>query len=379
MSARVRAYAKHRFSTRQAKRKSKPAGALPPDMNIDSRKLTRFAKALRGRRIGVAGDFMLDRYVWGSATRLSPEAPVPVVDFMNESQVLGGAGNVATNLAALGATVFPFGVVGEDEEGRAIRSCLAAGMMAKGVAADASRVTTVKTRIVARHQQIVRVDRERREPLSRALEDRLVRAIKAALPRLDALVVSDYDKGVVTDSLADRVLTECHRRGVPALVKPKTSRLFAYRGASLIVCNAKEAGFFVTRTLEDDESVEQAGRALLAHFGCSAVVITRGSEGLNVFEDTSPKGFHVSATSSEISYARVGQAGVDRSAHGRQVFDVTGAGDTVLSVLALAVAARVPIREAAVLANAGAGVVVGKLGTSTVTPGELFAAARDLG
>src|SRR6202040_1007237 len=131
-------------------------------MTIDPRKLTRFAKALRGRRIGVVGDFMLDRYVWGSATRLSPEAPVPVVDFANESQVLGGAGNVATNLAALGATVFPFGVVGEDEEGGAIQSSLAtAGMTAKGVIADASRVTTVKTRIVARHQQIVRVDRER--------------------------------------------------------------------------------------------------------------------------------------------------------------------------------------------------------------------------
>jgi D-beta-D-heptose 7-phosphate kinase/D-beta-D-heptose 1-phosphate adenosyltransferase len=236
----------------------------------------------------------------------------------------------------------------------------------------------VKTRIVAKHQQIVRVDRERREPLGRALEDRLVRAIKAALPRLDALVVSDYDKGVVTDSLADRVLTECHRRGVPALVKPKESRLLSYRGAKLIVCNAKEARFFVSRTLEDDNSVEEAGRALLAHFGCSAVVITRGREGLNVFEDTSPKSFHVSATSSEVSYARVGQAGVDRSAHGRQVFDVTGAGDTVLSVLALAVAARVPIREAAILASAGAGVVVGKLGTSTVTPGELFSAVRDL-
>jgi D-beta-D-heptose 7-phosphate kinase/D-beta-D-heptose 1-phosphate adenosyltransferase len=348
-------------------------------MSIDNRKLTRFAKALRSRRIGVAGDFMLDRYVWGSATRLSPEAPVPVVDFANESQVLGGAGNVARNLAALGATVFPFGVVGEDAEGREIQSLVAAaGMAAKGVAADSSRLTTVKTRIVAKHQQIVRVDRERREPLSRALEDRMVRAIKAALPRLDALVVSDYDKGVVTDSLADRVLTECHRRGVPALVKPKESRLLSYRGASLIVCNAKEARFFVSRSLEDDGSVEEAGRALLAHFGCSAVVITRGREGLNVFEDTSPKSFHVSATSREVSYARMGQAGVDRSAHGRQVFDVTGAGDTVLSVLALAVAAHVPIREAAILANAGAGVVVGKLGTSTVTPGELFAAVRDL-
>src|ERR1700730_7590191 len=125
-------------------------------MTTENRRLSRIVSTLRGRRIAVTGDFMLDRYVWGSATRLSPEAPVPVVDFVNESQVLGGAGNVSRNLAALGATVFPFGVVGEDEEGSAIRSCLAAaGMTAKGLSVDASRVTTVKTRIVARHQQIV--------------------------------------------------------------------------------------------------------------------------------------------------------------------------------------------------------------------------------
>jgi rfaE bifunctional protein kinase chain/domain len=348
-------------------------------MTTDNRKLTRIVTAFRGRRIGVAGDFMLDRYVWGAATRLSPEAPVPVVDFLNDSQVLGGAGNVAANMAALGATVLPFGVIGEDEPGRAIRDCLAAaGMKTKGLLADASRITTVKTRIVARQQQIVRVDRERREALSRPLEESLIRRIKAALERIDALVISDYDKGVVTDALADRVLTECRRRGVPVLVKPKWSRRFAFRGATAIVCNTKEAGFLVTRHLVDDESVEQAGRALLAHFGCSAVVITRGPDGLSVFEETVPRSFHVPATSREVSYARVGQTRVDHASHGRQVFDVTGAGDTVLSVLALAVAARSPLRDAAVLANAGAGVVVGKLGTSTLTPGELLAAVRDL-
>ncbi len=281
-------------------------------MTIDSQKLSKLAKTLRGRRIAVAGDFMLDRYVWGSATRLSPEAPVPVVDFMNEGEVLGGAGNVAANLAALGASVIPFGVVGEDEAKRGIGACLkAVGISTQGIVADASRITTVKTRIVARHQQIVRVDRDRREPLDRALEEDLIRRIKKSLRALDALVISDYDKGVVTDALADRVLTECHRRKVPVLVKPKTSRLFAYRGATVIVCNAKEAGFFVTRSLEDDESVGQAGRALLAHFGCSSVVITRGAEGLNVFEDSSPDSFHVAATSREISYSRVGHAGAD--------------------------------------------------------------------
>src|SRR6267378_4648244 len=203
-------------------------------MTTDNRKLTRIVTALRGRRIGVAGDFMLDRYVWGSATRLSPEAPVPVVDFVNDSQVLGGAGNVAANLAALGATVLPFGVVGEDEPARAIRECLAAvGMVTKGLMADASRITTVKTRIVARQQQIVRVDRERREPLSRSLEELLIRRIKAALGRLDALVISDYDKGVVTDALADRVLTECHRRGVPGRHRHRMQR-----ERSRLLCNA---------------------------------------------------------------------------------------------------------------------------------------------
>jgi rfaE bifunctional protein kinase chain/domain len=345
---------------------------------MESRKLTPILKHFGGRRIAVVGDFMLDRYVWGGAKRLSPEAPVPVVDLQSESQVPGGAGNVARNLAALGATVLPFGVTGDDEAGGAIRTCLAAeGIPAKGLVTDASRITTIKTRIIAGHQQVVRVDRERNTPLSRAVEERLIRRLKTSLGGLDALVVSDYDKGVVTDALAERVLPECHRRGVPVLVNPKTSRLFVYRGATVIVCNVTHAGFFVTQTLTDEESVEKAGRALLPHFGCSAVVITRGREGLNLFEETEPRSFHVPATSREVSYARVGQPGVDHASHGRQVFDVTGAGDTVLSVLALALAARAPIREAAVLANAAAGVVVGKLGTATVSREELRAAVLD--
>jgi D-beta-D-heptose 7-phosphate kinase/D-beta-D-heptose 1-phosphate adenosyltransferase len=225
---------------------------------------------------------------------------------------------------------------------------------------------------------VVRVDRERRAPLATALEERLIRRIKVALPRLDALVVPDYDKGVVTDALAERVLAEANRRGVRALVKPKTSRLFAYRGATAIVCNAKEAGFFVTRSLAGDDSLEEAGRALLAHFGCAAVVITRGERGMTVFEDSAARALHIPATSFEVSYARVGLPGVDRAAAGRQVFDVTGAGDTVLSVLTLGVAAGARIADAARLANIAAGIVVGKLGTATLSPVELSAAIREL-
>jgi len=335
-------------------------------------RLKRLILRLRGRHIGVVGDLMLDRYLWGTASRLSPEAAVPVVDFVEQSECLGGAGNVAANLAALGARVVAFGVTGDDEPGRALHACLRnAEIDDKGVIADAKRITTVKTRIIAKHQQVVRVDRERREPVQAATEEKILRPLFAALKNLDGLVLSDYDKGLVTDAFADRVLNAAHQRKVPVFVRPKTSRLYAYRGARAIVCNAKEAGFFVTRSLHDEKSLEEAGRALLAHFGCGAVVITRGEMGMSLFEETSPRHLHIPATSFEVTYARVGQPGIERGSTGRQVFDVTGAGDTVLAVLSLAVATGATLTDAAVLANRAAAVAVGKLGTATVTPDEL--------
>jgi D-beta-D-heptose 7-phosphate kinase/D-beta-D-heptose 1-phosphate adenosyltransferase len=302
-----------------------------------------------------------------------------VVDFVEQSECLGGAGNVAANIAALGARVEAFGVIGNDEPGRALQKCLRAASIAdQGIIADAKRLTTVKTRIIARHQQVVRVDRERREPLRAETQEKLLRLLFTAFKKLDALVLSDYDKGLITDDFAERVLSAAHQLHVPVFVKPKTSRLYAYRGARAIVCNAKEAGFYVTRSLADEKSMEEAGRALLAHFGCSAVVITRGEKGMSVFEESSPHHLHVPATSFEVTYARVGQAGIERGATGRQVFDVTGAGDTVLSVLALAVAAGAPLADAAMLANTAAGVVVGKLGTASVSPEEVLHALDDI-
>ncbi len=342
-------------------------------------KLKAIVSRMQARRVGVVGDFMLDRYLWGTATRLSPEAAVPVVDFVSETACLGGAGNVAANLAALGAHVSAFGVAGEDETARALRTALeSAGIRSQGLLADPQRLTTTKTRVIARHQQVVRLDQEQRGPLGKAIEEKLISRIKSSLPRLDALVISDYDKGVVTDALAERVLEECHRRKLPTLVKPKTSRLFSYRGATAIICNKKEAGFFVTRELHDEQSIEEAGRALLAHFGCGAIVITLGEKGMSLFEETAKRQFYVPATSFEVSYARVGLPGVDGNSSGRQVFDVTGAGDTALSVLALAIAAGAAMQDAVSLANLGAGVVVGKLGTATVAPKELLAAIQEL-
>jgi len=342
-------------------------------------RLKRLIPKLRGKRIGVLGDLMLDRYLWGTASRLSPEAAVPVVDFVEQSECLGGAGNVAANIAALGAHVEAFGALGVDEPGRALQKCLvAANIEGKGVVADSRRVTIVKTRIIARHQQVVRVDHERREPLRPESREKLLRNVFTALKKLDALVLSDYDKGLITDDFADRVLSAAHQLKVPVFVKPKTSRLYAYRGARAIVCNAKEAGFYVTRSLTDEKSVEEAGRALLAHFGCAAVVITRGEKGMSIFEEASPHHLQIPATSFEVTYARVGQPGIERGATGRQVFDVTGAGDTVLSVLALAAAAGASLGDAAALANTAAGVVVGKLGTASVTPEELLHALSDI-
>jgi rfaE bifunctional protein kinase chain/domain len=357
-------------------------------------RLKRLIPRLRGHRMGVLGDLMLDRYLWGTASRLSPEAAVPVVDFVSQSECLGGAGNVAANLAALGARVEIFGVIGgekifggkanrakigADEPGRALLRCLReASILHAGLMVDAQRVTTVKTRIIAKHHQVVRVDHERREPLGTQSQEKLLRTLFTALKNLDALVVSDYDKGLITDDFADRVLSAAHQLKVPVFVKPKTSRLYAYRGARAIVCNAKEAGFYVNRSLSDQKSFEEAGRSLLAHFGCGAVLITRGEKGMTLFEETSPRHLDIPATSLEVTYARVGQPGIEQGTSGRQVFDVTGAGDTVLSVLALAVASGATLPDAAILANLAAGVVVGKLGTASVSREELLQALTEI-
>jgi D-beta-D-heptose 7-phosphate kinase/D-beta-D-heptose 1-phosphate adenosyltransferase len=346
--------------------------------------LKRIVSRIKGKRIGVLGDLMLDRYLWGTASRLSPEAPVPVVEFEKQEQFLGGAGNVAANLSTLGVRVEAFGAIGaakstDDEAGRALRACLRELEIAdRGVIGDTARVTTVKIRIIARHQQIVRLDQESRETLSKEIEDKVFRKFAESVKNLDGLILSDYDKGMITDSLSERVFALCHKERVPVFVSPKKPRLFAHRGARVVTCNLLEAGRFVTHTLTDEKAIEEAGRALLAHFGCGAVVITRGGEGMSVFEEASPKHFTIPATSFEVTYARVGKAGVERGATGRQVFDVTGAGDTVLSVLAAAVTTGASVPDAAALANAAAGVVVGKLGTASVSPAELAHALDEL-
>jgi len=349
--------------------------ALPTSTSISN--LKKIVPRIKGKRIGVLGDLMLDRYLWGTASRLSPESPVPVVEFEKQEQFLGGAGNVAANLASLGVKVEAFGVVGamkdgEDEAGQALRRCLRELEIGdRGVVADSNRVTTVKTRIIARHQQIVRLDQESRDSLNKNIEDKIFRKFADSVKNLDGLILSDYDKGVITDSLSERVFAQCHKEKVPVFVSPKKPRLFAHRGARVLTCNLSEAGKFVTYPLQDEKSIEEALSKLLSHFGSGAIVITRGSEGMSLLEEGAKKAQYVPATSFEVTYERVGKAGVEHGATGRQVFDVTGAGDTVLSVLTAAVVAGASVPDAAILANTAAGVVVGKLGTASVSPAEL--------
>jgi D-beta-D-heptose 7-phosphate kinase/D-beta-D-heptose 1-phosphate adenosyltransferase len=238
----------------------------------------------------------------------------------------------------------------------------------------------VKTSVIAKHHQIVRIDHERRDPISPQLEGRLFRVLAKSLLKLDGLILSDYDKGVlISDTFADRVLAAAHRSKIPVFVKPKTTRLYAYRGARVVVCNKKEAEFFVTCHLHDEKSFLDAANRLLAHFGCSAVVITRGLDGMSVLEEHSPKHLVTfPATSFEVTYARVGLRGIERETSGHQVFDVTGAGDTVLSVLSLAAAAGASVPDAAILANIAAGEVVSKLGTATISSSDLAAGLSSL-
>ena len=357
----------------------------------DIARLKRLLPRFRHVRLAVVGDLILDRYLLGTAARLSPEAPVPVVDFFSQSNCLGGAGNVAANLTALGARVRTFGILGgkktgsnkitDDEPGADFRRCLAEqNIDGSGILADPQRKTTAKTRVIARQQQIVRIDDERRDPLSLPSEEKLFRLLLRALPSQKALIISDYDKGLLSDSFTQRVLHACNQGKLPVFVKPKTSRRSPYNGARVVVCNKKEAGHYLnlTHPLSTDQSVEEALSALLSHFGSASVLITRGEQGMSLLEEGSRHAVHIPATSREISYARVGQPGIERGSTGRQVFDVTGAGDTVLSVLSLAVAAGASLADAAHLANAAAGEVVAKLGTATVNSVELAAALDDL-
>jgi rfaE bifunctional protein kinase chain/domain len=311
--------------------------------------------AMRGRRVLVVGDVMLDEFLWGRVGRISPEAPVPVVEITSQTFHLGGAANVACNVRSLGGQALVAGVVGGDAAGQRLRDALVRNGVEDALALDGhGRPTTHKTRIIAHHQQVVRADREETGEIGAALEDALGDGLRRSARGVGAIILSDYQKGVVTRRLMKKVLDAARREGVPLLVDPKVRHFALYRGAAVVTPNQMEAEQATGVRIRDAASLHEAGRKILKTLRCRAALITRGEQGMTLFErDEQP---------------------VEIPTAAQQVFDVTGAGDTVIATLALALAGGAPLPEAAMLANYAAGVVVGKIGTATVSPEEVLAA-----
>jgi D-beta-D-heptose 7-phosphate kinase/D-beta-D-heptose 1-phosphate adenosyltransferase len=314
-------------------------------------------RAFSHARLLVLGDVMLDEFLWGKVARISPEAPVPVVQVTRQTYHVGGAANVAANARSLGGDVVLVGVVGRDGAGGRLEAELGElGIEAALVPALEGRPTTVKTRIVAHHQQVVRADRELAADIEPELEARLLGEVRRHLPRCRAVVVSDYQKGVVTRRVMREVLRLARRARRPLLVDPKVPHFSYYTGVSLVTPNELEAQQGTGIPIVDGASLERAGREVLRRLRCSAALLTRGEHGMSLFEP--------------------GKSGVHIETAARQVFDVTGAGDTVIATLGLGLGTGMGLLEAARLANRAAGIVVGKIGTATVTPQEILDSSR---
>jgi D-beta-D-heptose 7-phosphate kinase/D-beta-D-heptose 1-phosphate adenosyltransferase len=320
------------------------------------------ARRLAGRRVAVVGDVMLDHFVVGRAERLSPEAPVPVVRFEREDFRLGGAANVASNLVALGGCASLVGLVGEDEGAAELgRRIEAEGLDRGGLVCDPARPTTRKMRVVTeRNQQVARIDREDDGDVSGDALPRLVARAESSVDTADAVILSDYRKGVVTPPVIAAVIARAAARGVPVLVDPKVPDAARYRGAALVTPNHHEAELMTGRRIRAADDARDAARTIADRTGGS-VIITWGEHGIWVLDRSTP-------TPVEAALPAVA----------REVADVTGAGDTVIAVIALALAAGIALLDAARLANLGAGLVVARFGPASITADELAAAAEEI-
>jgi len=324
----------------------------------DPEALIQAVRSFRNKRILVMGDLMLDRFIWGAVSRISPEAPVPVVEIQKENTRLGGAANVASNIRSLGGIPIPVGVIGNDSEGDRLREEFRLiGSPVGGLVVDKGRPTSIKTRIIAHHQQICRTDREDRSPLSAAIQAQVVRKFDGALSSADAVIVSDYAKGLISPPLLRRTLPRAKSLHKIVCVDPKMRTFAAYRPATVITPNTAEAEHAAGISISGTRDLLRAGRKILSMSGIEHLLVTRGEEGMALFE-----------SGSRVTYIPT---------VAKEVFDVTGAGDTVISTIALSLTAGLSILESAVLSNIAAGIVVGKLGTASVTPDELISAIRE--
>jgi len=329
----------------------------PPLPPLSAERAQAIVQGMRRARVVVIGDLMLDQFTIGQVTRISPEAPVPVVAFERDEFRAGGAANVALNVRSLGAQVDLIGLVGADQAAARLQELLGvAEVHASGLITDDKRRTTMKVRIVTtRNQQVARVDYESDDPASERVEDALIQQFQDRIAGAGAIVVSDYLKGLVTRRLTAAVIADARGRRVPVLVDPKIPNLEHYAGATIVTPNHHEAEVATHLRIRTDEDARQAAGLFRARARCAGVLITRGEHGMWLTCDGLEG--HLPATAREVS-------------------DVTGAGDTVVATLALAIAAGATTAEAAQLANAAAGIVVAKFGPATVTPAELLDATR---
>lgn len=305
-------------------------------------------------KVLVVGDIMIDHFIWGRVSRISPEAPVPVVEVQSDNFMLGGCANVLNNIFSLGGKAYAASIIGSDGMGqRLLGEFRKRHIDTDGIIVEANRPTTLKTRIVAHSQQVVRFDQESRRSIESKSVEKIIKYVKNVMDVLDAIVISDYNKGVITKPLMNGIREVISGKGIPVCVDPKQNDFSLYQGFDIVTPNHYEAGRAAGMEIMDGQDIARAGKMLLDRFDLRALLITRGEEGMTLFEKDG-KTTHTAFP-----------------AEAREVFDVTGAGDTVVGVFALCVASGATFKEAAALANYAAGIVVGKVGTATISQDEL--------
>jgi len=319
---------------------------------LDLRRITEITSGFGDARVLILGDIMLDEYMYGSVDRISPEAPVPVVNISSSKILLGGAANVAANICSLGGEALLLGTVGDDEAAIKISQLLKSEKISDDLlVTDLTRRTTIKTRIIAHSQQIVRADREDRHEVNPDIEKEIFSRFMSVADDIQAVIVSDYGKGVINQSLLEKLMSVCLQKNIFVAVDPKETHFNNYQKVSLITPNHHEAGFAYGRRIHNEKDLLEVGKGLLKRLQAKSILITRGPDGMSLFtEDSEPT--HIPTFA-------------------KKVYDVTGAGDTVIAVFVAATCAGADLVESAIVANAGAGLTVGEIGTATVTTDDL--------
>ena len=324
---------------------------------MDKKVLLSYLGRFKDTGLLVVGDIMLDHFIWGRVTRISPEAPVPVVDINNESIMLGGAANVLNNIVSLGGRAHICGVIGHDEMGRRlVHELRLLNVDTSGIVVEEKRPTTIKTRVIAHNQQVVRFDRESKGDIGKDTEQKILQYATDNVKHLSGIIVSDYSKGVITKSLVKGLVKIAAKKGIPIAVDPKVSHFDYYKGATVVTPNNLEASQASGIDIVGEDGLLAAGKKLMEKLASRALLITRGEHGMSLFEK-GKKPVHIPTVAKE-------------------VYDVTGAGDTVIAVFTLALAAGASMQEAACIANHAAGIVVGEVGTATVKVEQLKRAIK---